>query len=138
MDYIVVNGDMVVFLPLFGAAIVGAPPGEIEGSGPAMLGGEPICIEGDEASVEVANAPYIAAPYLGGMGTLTIEELGGDQLTEKTTIDGTPALLVGDKFKAKFTVNVKGTDPSSGNQDTNSEYSGEGLFISFNFKLQGT
>ena len=34
-DLVLIDGDVVTFLPVFGAAIVAALPGRISGSGPA-------------------------------------------------------------------------------------------------------
>lgn len=138
-DFIIIDGDQVSFMPSFGAAIIVPIPGTITGSGDGTFNGAKVCIEGDESSVEVQNVPYIAAPYIGGMGTLKIVSLAGDQVAKHTHSSGTKVILKGSTFDAKLEVSVKGTDPSTGSPDPMSEYSGgKGMFITTNTKFSGT
>ncbi len=138
-DFIIIDGDQVNFLPSFGSAIIVPIPGTISGSGEATFNGKKVCIEGDEGSVEVANVPYIAPPYIGGMGTLKIVSLGSDQVAGHTNSGGKKVILKGSMFDAKLEVTSKGSDPVSGSPDPMSEYSGgKGMFINSNIKLNGT
>jgi hypothetical protein len=50
-DFILMDGDQAIFMPMFGAAVVVVQPGKLAGSGPATLGGKTICVEGDESKV---------------------------------------------------------------------------------------
>ena len=140
-DFVVVNGDQVTFLPVFGAAfLISPPPGQIEGTGETVIGGEKVCIEGDEASVKVENVPYAAPPYVGGMGTIVIDSLDSSQFTEVMTSGGKPMVLMGKPtmIKAIFKVKVGGFD-TQGVQDQTKEYpNGMGTFISNNTKFKAT
>ena len=138
-DFIIIDGDQVNFLPTFGAAIAVPLPGTISGSGEATLNGKKVCIEGDESSVEVQNVPYVAPPYVGGMGSLKIVSLAGDQVAKQTNSGKKKIILKGSQFDAKLEVTAKGTDPSTGSPDPMSEYSGgKGMFITSNTKFSGT
>lgn len=138
-DLIIIDQDQVNFLPSFGAAIIVPIPGTITASGDASFGSKKLCIDGDEKSVEVQNVPYIAPPFVGGMGTLKIVSLASDQLAKHTKSTGKNVILKGSQFDAKLEVSVKGTDPSSGSKDPMSEYSGgKGMFINSNLKFSGT
>ena len=100
-----VDGDKANFLPIFGAAIVVPQPGTLKGSGPATFNGKPLCIEGDESSVEVPGCMYMTPQYaIPGTGTLKIDKLAGDQVAQKTSTGGTSVMLKGSMFTAKFEV----------------------------------
>lgn len=138
-DFIIIDGDQVTFLPSFGSAVIVPLPGQITASGAAGFGGKKICVEGDEKSVKVENVPYVAPPFVGGMGTLKIVALAGDQIAKHTQSNGKKVLFKGSTFDAKLEVTVKGTNPSSGVQDPMSEYAGgKGMFINSNPKFSGT
>lgn len=141
-DFILVDGDTVTFLPAFPPALVTVQPGKIEGSGPATIGGKKICIDGDEASVEVANCPYVAPPYvIPGTGTLKIDSLAGNQKAKKTKTGGTVVLLKGIQFNAVFEVDSPAKQPPPGpgapQPDSTSSYSGFGSFTNSNVKFKG-
>ena len=57
-DFILIEGDQVIFLPNFGAATVVVKPGQLKGSGPCTLNGKKLCIVGDEAGVSVPGCTY--------------------------------------------------------------------------------
>ncbi len=142
-DTILIDGDMVMFLPAFGAAMVVVQPGTLEGSGPATLNGTPVCVEGDEQNVEVPGCMYIAGQYsIPGTGTLKIDALGDDQVAEKTFTGGVPVMLVGSQFEAKFEVQSPAQQPPPGPgspiPDSTTEYAGQGNFISTNIKFMAT
>ena len=50
-DSILISGDKVKFNQAFAIATVVVQDGELEGSGKATIGGQPVCIEGDEGNV---------------------------------------------------------------------------------------
>jgi hypothetical protein len=142
-DPVIVDGDMASFLPSFGVATVVVRPGPITGSGPPTFGGKAICIEGDEASVEVAGCVYMTPQYsIPGSGTLKIDALAGDQVAQKSTIDGTPMILKGGSFTAKFEVQSPAQQPPPGPgspiPDSTTAYSGSGSFVTTNTKLTAT
>jgi hypothetical protein len=140
-DYIIIDGDMAVFQPTFGAATVVVAPGTITGSGPPSFDGKPACVEGDEGSVSVPGCMYMTSQYsIPGVGTLEIDSLAGDQVASKSTADGTAFILKGGDFNAKFTVQSPAMQPTSGPPvpDSSPDYSGSGSFVTTNTKWQGT
>ena len=135
-DYPLIDGDKVLFTSLFAQAIVTVLPGTITGSGKTVAGGKKICVEGDEASVEVAGCPYITGPFITpGMGTLKIARLGPDQLSIKTTDSAKKIILKGRYFIAKFQVQKPAMDPTTLSPDPSPSYPGRGEFITTNFKI---
>ena len=138
-DFILVDGDTVTFEPAFGAATVAVQPGKLTGSGPAKIGGKKVCIEGDEGGVSVAGCTYTAGQYsIPGTGTLSIDSLAGDQKAKKYLMDGTPVILKGSKFNAKFEVQSPaqfqppGAPPPPPQMDQTKSYSGKGSFVASN------
>ncbi len=139
-DYTMIDGDTVQFLPNFGAAIVVVQPGTLQGSGPATLEGKALCVEGDEQNVSVPGCMYITPQYsIPGTGTLSIDSLADDQLARKTQTGGTPLVLKGGQFNAKFEVQSPAQQPTPGGPvpDASPSYSGNGMFITSNAKFKG-
>jgi hypothetical protein len=138
-DYILVNDDQALFMPGFGAAVVTVRPGKLVASGPATIGGQKVCIDGDEKSVKVAGCMYITPSHsVPGTGTLEIQALGGDQKAQKTRSKGKPVLLVGKKFTAKFSVQSPAKMPPPANTpDGMAQYAGNGKFLTANRKFKG-
>jgi hypothetical protein len=139
-DSILIDGDLVLFEPSFGAAIVVPLPGKLSGSGPASIGGKKICVEGDEGRVKVGPCPYSAGQYsVLGTGELTIVSLAGDQKAQKSATGGKKVLLKGGKFEAKFTPQVKAQmPPPASTPDPTPQYQGKGSFVTTNVKVTGT
>jgi len=135
-DFVIIDGDTAMFMPNFGAAIVVVQPGQITGSGPATFGGSPMCIDGDETSVEVPGCMYMTPQYsIPGTGTLKIDALASDQLATKSTTDGTALILKGGNFTAKFEVQSPAQmPPPPSTPDATPFYSGNGNFITTNSK----
>ena len=134
-DLVVLDGDLAMFLPAFGAAVVVVRPGPITGSGPATTGGHAVCLEGDEDSVSVAGCMYVAPPYvIPGTGTLQIDQLAGDQLTQTVAGGSKKLILKGSQFVAKFTVASPAQQPqvSGPVPDATPSYSGNGQFVTVN------
>lgn len=141
-DFILVEGDKVVFLPNFGAAIVVPRPGELSGSGPATIKGKKICVDGDEKNVEVAGCVYFTPQYcIPGTGTLKIDALAAEHKAEKTQTGGKVVLLKGKKFTAKFEVQSPAQQPPPGPgspiPDSTTQYSGSGMFVTANATFKG-
>lgn len=140
-DFILVDGDKAIFLPAFGAAIVAVKPGALKASGKATLAGKKICLEGDEASVEVAGCNYIAGGYvIPGAGTLKISKLGADQVAKKSK-NNKAVMLKGSMFDAEFEVASPAKQPAPPGPpvpDSNAKYSGKGQFMTTNLKWKAT
>jgi len=141
-DFILIDGDIVQFMPAFGAATVVPLPGNLAGSGPATLNGKKLCVDGDEKNVQVAGCVYMTPQYsIPGSGTLKIDALAGDQKATKTQTGGKPTLLKGSNFTAKFEVQSPAQQPIPGSSpvpDATPQYSGSGSFITLNTKFKGT
>jgi len=60
-DFILIEGDIVNFLPNFGAATVVVQPGRLKGSGPCTLNGKKVLWLRD--SFGTAMAPFMAATF---------------------------------------------------------------------------
>lgn len=143
MDFILIDGDTVQFMPSFGAATVVVQPGTISGGGDATFGGKKVCVKGDEDGVKVAGCMYTSGAYcIPGTGTLKISALGSDQTTQHTKTGGKKMLLKGSTFQAKFEVQTPAQQPTPGGSpvpDAMTQYSGgSGQFITTNSKYKGT
>lgn len=142
-DFILIDGDQVIFLPTFGAATVVPQPGKLKGSGPATLKGKPVCVDGDEKNVAVAGCVYITPQYcIPGTGTLKIDSLASDQKAAKTNTGGKAILLKGKMFNAKFEVQSPAQQPPPGPgapiPDAMTQYSGHGMFVTTNTQFKGS
>ncbi|MDQ7027558.1 MAG: hypothetical protein Q9P44_18595 [Anaerolineae bacterium] len=139
MDQIIVTGDQAIFIPAFGSAIITPIPGVITGSAATTtVTKKPACVEGDEATVVVPGVMYINASYvIPGTGTLTIQKLGSDQLSQKTKIGGKKVIVKGTMFDAKFQVMVPAQMPTPGGPvpDSVPQFSGKGQFVPSNFTV---
>jgi hypothetical protein len=139
LDFVIVTGDQAIFNPSFPPATVVVQPGIITGTGRSKTVGPIVCIRGDEASVIVPGCAYFTPTFAGGVGTLTISALNADQIARQTKFGGTPAILKGTLFTAKFTVTVPAPPVSgTGPPDPVLSYTGTGQFQTTNFKLKGT
>jgi hypothetical protein len=141
-DYIILEGDMAVFIPAFGAANVVVRPGTMQATGQTSLSGKKICLQGDENKLVVPGCVYMTPQYIiPGVGTLKISALGGNQTSKKTKSGGKAIILKGSTFTAKFEVQTPAQDPTptytggSPIPDATPEYSGSGNFLSTNMKF---
>lgn len=142
-DVVLIDGDQVMFLPMFSPAIVVVQPGKLAGSGPATVGGKAVCVDGDEKNVSVPGCMYMTPVHsIPGTGTLKIAALASDQKAQHTQSGGKPVLLKGGQFTAKFEVQSPAQQPPPGPgapiPDATPQYSGQGQFISTNLKASGT
>lgn len=143
-DFILLEGDLVNFLPNFGAAVVVVRPGDLKGSGPTTLNGKKVCVEGDESKVAVAGCTYLTPQYsIPGVGTLKIAVLAANQKALKTKSGDKALLLKGGLFTAKFEVQSPAQQPPPPPNtvpipDPTLQYSGSGQFSTMNTKFQGT
>jgi hypothetical protein len=142
-DFILRDGDQVMFLPAFTPAIVVVQPGTIDGSGPATIDGKKMCVDGDETNVAVRGCTYMTPLHsIPGTGTLKISALAGNQKATKTKSDGKAVLLKGATFTASFEVQSPAQQPPPGPgspvPDSTPSYSGSGMFVTTNVKVLGT
>lgn len=140
-DFILIDGDTVLFLPSFPPAIVIPLPANLKGSGKNNVNGQVVCIEGDEKKIEVKGCMYMAAPYvIPGVGTLKIASLATDQKAVKTKSGHKVVLLKGKSFEASFEVQTAAQmPPPSSTPDPNPSYSGgKGMFMPKNLTVKGT
>lgn len=141
MEFYIVSGDTVMWLPAFSPAIITPVPGTIPGSATkTMVTNKPMCLEGDEKKVVVSGVMYISGAFvIPGTGTLTIEKLNADQLSTKTTVEGKKPILQGTFFDAKFTVVAPAMQPPAPPKppvpDPVKTYMGKGNFIPTNFTV---
>src|SRR3569832_913301 len=115
MDYILVNGDTVNFLPTFGAATVVPQPGMRSASGPATLLGKKLCVDGDEGQVSVPGCIYMTPQFcIPGTGTLKLDSLASDQKAEHTKTGDKVVLRKGSQCSAKVEVQSPAQQPPPG------------------------
>ncbi len=141
-DFILVNNDIVLFLPAFSPAVVVPLPGTIAGSGSPINGtGKPVCVDGDESKVQVAGCMYVAPPFvIPGVGTLKIQAIASDQKAKKVKAGGKAVLLKGIQFDAVFEVQTPAQmPPPASSPDPTPKYpGGKGMFISTNLLVKAS
>lgn len=132
-----------MFKPAFTTAMLvpAAPtPGPITGSGQATVNGAMVCVQGDEASVQVP-VMYISPPFtIPGSGKLTIASLGPDQIAQQTSYVSKPAILKGSTFTALLSVVAPATQSTPGGPvpDPTPTYMGTGQFVTSNTTSKGS
>lgn len=134
MDNYIVAGDQAIFMPAFGQAIITPIPGVMVSSATkTMVTKKPVCLDGDEKKVVVSGVAYISGSFvIPGVGTLTIQQLGGDQKSMKTKIEGKAPILKGTMFTAKFQVMTPAQQPNPPAPpvpDPVPTYMGQGMFV---------
>lgn len=143
-DFVIIDGDEAIFLPVFGKAVVVGKSdtisGTISGSGPTTWNDNALCIEGDEASVKVSDCSYTAVPFcIPGTGILKVDALDSQQVATKTKSGATSVILKGSKFNAVFEVQIPAQKLTAGKTETDpeSKYFGKGVFSTSNTKYKG-
>lgn len=138
LDLVLIDGDLALFNPIFGPAVVAVRPGALIASGPATRGLRRLCIFGDERSVVVPGCIYVSGGHVvPGVGTLEIAALAPDQVATKSRSAAVLLMLVGTLFVAKFTVASPATTPL-GVPDGTPMYLGDGSFSTTNVKFRAT
>ncbi len=100
LDTIVVDGDLLMFEPMFGHRIVTVlAPVTIRGTGMCQIGGRRVCVVGDEKILQI-NALYNAPPFLLGQGKIIVT-LMPDQIALPVT-SGRALITKGQRFMAMF------------------------------------
>jgi len=142
-DFVLIDGDLAMFLPTFGIATVVVQPGQMKGSGLASWDGKTWCVDGDEKQLAVPGCSYITPVYsIPGVGTLKIAALATNQKAQITQSGSKAVLLKGAQFTAKFEVQAPAQqpppEPGPPIPDSTACYSGLGSFITFNTNLLAT
>lgn len=140
-DFILTEGDTVLFEPTFGPAVVAVRPGTLSATGRATLhGSKKYAVLGDEKQVAVPGCTYTTASQpVPGVGTLKIMALGADQQTQKMKLDGKPIIMKGSKFQAVFEVQAPAKTPPPANApDPVPMHQGTGSFITQNTLFKAT
>ncbi len=132
-DLILVDGDRVQIQPAFGPATVTSMPATIKGSGQQKIEGKPVCVEGDEKSVNIIGCTYMTPEFsIPGVGTITIV-LAPNQRSATTKDSGKAVLVKGGPFTAIFNVLVPAKQPPAGPgvpiPDPTPQYTGSGMFV---------
>ncbi len=113
-DFIMVTGDtiQVTIPPPTIVPQLMAPVPLVGSSQNVLVGGRPVCLEGDELPPELqAPLPYTAPPFvIPGIGTLELT-LMPDNKTVKTE-NGKKILIKGATFVAKFNVQTPAQQPT--------------------------
>ena len=141
-DFVIVQGDQAVFLPVFGPATVVVRPGIMQGTGKTALSGKKICLQGDEGKLMVPGCAYITPQYsIPGVGVLKISALGGNQTSKKAKSGSKAIILKGSTFTAKFEVLTPAQQPVPAAPpvpDATPQYSGSGNFVTTNVKFKAS
>ncbi|MBY0446120.1 MAG: hypothetical protein K2Q15_13020 [Burkholderiales bacterium] len=136
-DVVIVDGDALQFLPLFGNRLVMAAPAQIRSSGSRKINGKAVSVSGDEKKVRV-NATYTTPTHpIPGSGIITISSLSNDQVARHSSSQ--MALIVkGQQFTAQFlpTQPATTTVPPGTPPDVTTPSTGKGMFISTQFKVK--
>lgn len=142
LDTIILDGDKVLFDPIYGPATVVVKPGTIKASGKTTVQSKKVAVKGDEAKVIISGCAYMSAAFpVPGTGNLKIASLGPDQLTKKTKSGNKPVVLKGSVFIAKFEVQspAKFIPPASAPiSDPAPFYMGTGKLIPSKHKVKAT
>ncbi len=138
-DFVIVTGDLAVFNPAFGEAMVASPPGIITGSSRAKVGNATVCVVGDESTVIVSTATYLTPAFpTPGSGVVTIAALASDQQASRTRSALSATILVGSQFRAQFRVTAPATGPGPSSDAPGRVYTGSGSFTTANGRTKAT
>jgi Contractile injection system spike tip protein len=100
-SFVLIEGSTIVFEPMFGTRqVVLLAPATMVGNGEATIGGRRMCVVGDEKRMQW-QAQYFIPGYTPGAGLVSIELLDGSQMAP-CVMSGTPLILVGQQFTARF------------------------------------
>lgn len=130
MSRVIVNGDVVQFMPQFGARTVAVSVTIIPGSGHATIGTKKVCVKGDEKKVKL-QTPYISGAYtIPGLAEVTIKKLKSDQLAADCTSPKDLITQGKQPFDAQLKVLAPAMAPGSPPSPDNTQSSdGKGMFI---------
>lgn len=130
MSRVIVNGDVVQFIPQFGARTIAVSVTMIPGSGHATVGGKKVCVKGDEKKVKLLTS-YISGAYTTpGLAEVTIKKLKPDQLATDCTSPKDLITQGQQPFDAQLKVLTPAMTPGSPPSPDNTQSSdGKGMFV---------
>ena len=114
-DFTIVDGDMIMWLPMFGPCLTMGPPMGMTKAGAkkVKVTKKKVCLAGDEMQWKSMPIGYMAPPYVEpGMGIAKFVMLGPDQKTMLTKVEGKNAIIKGSLFMAKFMVMMMAKMPA--------------------------
>lgn len=134
MSLVIVNGDVVQFMPQFGARTIAVPVTTIPGSGHATIGVKKVCVKGDEKKVKL-QTPYISGAYTTpGLAEITIKKLNSGQLAAHCTSPDDLITQGQQPFDAQLKVLAPATMPAPPfTPDNTMSSDGKGMFIPSQF-----
>jgi hypothetical protein len=141
-DFVIRTNDMIqiTIAPPAIVPMLQAPVPLIGTGTTVMVGGQPVCLVGDEMPPSVkVPMPYTAPPFVTpGVGTLMVM-LAPNNMTKKT-IQGKPMLLKGATFQATFTVSAPAMQPTPAGPvpDPLMSKTGTCQFITTNINVQAS
>lgn len=113
-DFVIRTNDMIqiTITPPAVVPLLQAPIPLIGTGTTVLVGGQPVCLVGDEMPPSIkAPMPYTSPPFVTpGMGTVMVM-LAPNNMTKKT-VQGKPMLLKGATFQATFTVSAPAMQPT--------------------------
>jgi hypothetical protein len=143
-DFVIIDGDLVQFLPAFPPANVIVQMGRMSATrfppsvpGSFTVNGKAPCVEGDEQRVMVPGCIYMTPQFsIPGIGTLKIEMLTPSNLTQAARIGGKRVIVRGTQFPARFEVQSPARQPPTGASapmpDPITMYRGLAMFVTTN------
>ncbi|UII31368.1 hypothetical protein LVD17_24040 [Fulvivirga ulvae] len=140
LDIVIMDGDVVEFLPIKGVQFLNPKlQKNIKASGKTTINGKRVCVERDEKSVEIPCDYTTSIFSQPGKGTLTIKELKPGQLTQKTKSGRKKIILKGKTFVSQFKVTSPAKmAPPVNTADPIQVYPGTGQFITNNKNTKAT
>jgi len=115
VDYIVVTGDTIMWMPSFGSATVLAPATAVVSGSAAKVKvtQKAMALEGDEMKWMSTPVPYMSGSFsVPGMAVCKVQKLGADQTTSTTTFEGKAGIIKGSNFMAVLMVMVPAMMPT--------------------------
>jgi uncharacterized Zn-binding protein involved in type VI secretion len=106
-DFVIVHGDMIMWMPTFGiCTTLGPPTGMVIASAAkTKVTEKPVALQGDEMKWMSLPCGYTAGGFsVPGMGVAKVMMLGGDQTTKTTKVENKAAIIKGSNFMAVFMV----------------------------------
>jgi hypothetical protein len=127
---VIVDGDSLAFDNQFGNRVVTIiVPSIIHASGHATIANKKVCIQGDEAKVQLSATYKTASHTVEGTGTVTIKALDNSQVASGCHSGGALITEGKAKFTASFTPLIPATmPPPASTPDVTTPSSGYGNF----------
>lgn len=141
-DYVIVNGDMLMWLPPFGAAVTMGPPmGMVIASAKKVkVTKKPVALVGDEMKWMSLPIGYIAGGWvIPGVAIAKVKMLAPNQKTKKTKVEGKNVIIKGIFYMGYLMVMAPAMMPTPGGPVPDPmpmHMPGMGKFINSNMKVK--